>query len=205
MAVPGLPSQAATNVPPESVIPEKSLAFIKAVRLQPSQPTRMDSLKAEVAAAPGTPEKLVYTYLWKVNDRIVEEAKGDTLNLSAFKKRDFIAVTVTPRDGDTAGFAVESPGVAIHAIAPSLELEIKPPAGPAGGPGELQLVSVAPDSEKVAFNLEPPLLPGMTVDTLSGKITWLRQAGRKGTFRFGAAVADDNGTKVTKIFDVTVK
>ena len=78
----------------------------------------MDSrLKTEVEAAPAAPEKLVYTYLWKVNDRVIEEAVGDTLNLSAFHKRDL--VTVTPYDGETAGLAVASPMVAIHSVPPS--------------------------------------------------------------------------------------
>ena len=44
----------------------------------------------------------------------------------------------------------------------------------------------------------------MTIDKWSGKISWNIQPDQKGVIRFGAAVEDDNGTKVTKIFDVTV-
>ena len=195
-----------TSAPsPDARIPEKELAFIQAVRLQPTQPTRMDILKAEVQAAPNAPEKLVYTYLWKVNDRIIEEASGDTLNLSPFKKRDLITVTVTPYDGDTAGFAVESPVIAIHSVPPSLELKAMREARKTGEPIEVQLVGVAPDGNQVAFSLEAPLVPCMTIDKSSGKISWLLQPGQKGPFRFGAAVEDDNGTKITKIFDITVE
>jgi hypothetical protein len=204
VAVPGLPNQATTNVPPETGIPERPLAFIKAVHLNPSQPTRQDILKAEVEAAVGAPERLAYTYQWKVNDRPVEKAQGDALDLAAFKKGDLVTVAVTPRDGDTAGFVVQSPGIAIHSIAPSLELQIRPAAVKTGEPVEAQLVSVAPDSARVTFKLEPPLVSGMTVDGASGRITWLRPADQKGTVRFGASVEDDNRTKVTKSFEITV-
>jgi len=184
--------------------PEGELAFIKAVRLRPPQPTRMDMLKAEVDLEAAAPKELVYTYLWRVNDRIIEDAKGDTLNLSPFKKRDLVTVTVIPYDGDTAGFAVASPVIAIHSLPPSLELTAMRRVRKTGEPVELQLAGVAPDGEQVTYSLEAPHVPGMTIDKQSGKISWSIQPDQKGVIRFGAAVEDDNGTKVTKIFDVTV-
>jgi hypothetical protein len=195
----------ASAASPEADIQGNGLALIRAVRLQPPQATRLDTLKAEVEVASNAPEKLVYTYRWKVNDRIIEDASGDTLNLSPFKKRDLITVTVTPYDGDAAGFAVESPSVAIHSVPPSLELKALRKARKTGEPIELQLVGVAPDGGQVTFSLEPPLVPGMTIDKQSGKITWLLQPGQKGPFRFGATAEDDDGTKITKIFDITAE
>ena len=196
---------AAPGAPADTGIPEKQLAFIKAVRLLPSQPTRTDTLKAEVTAAAGAPERIAYTYQWKVNDAIVAGATGETLTLSALKKGDRVSVTVIPRDGDTAGFAVESPQLAVHPVAPSLEMKITRPASKIDDPVEVQLVSVAPDSERVTFSLEPPAVPGMTVDKSTGKVIWLRKPDQKGAFRFGAAVEDENRVKVTKVFEITVK
>jgi hypothetical protein len=190
---------------PEAGIPEQELAFIEAVHLQPTRPTRMDSLQAEVAAAPDAPQKLAYTYQWKVNDRVIPEAAESTLILTPFKKGDMISVTVTPHDGTTEGLAVESPLVAVHSIAPSLELKAMRQTRKPGEPIELQLVGVAPDGDQIAFSLEPPLVSGMTIDRRSGKISWPLQPDQKGFFRFGAAVEDDQGTKVTKIFDITVE
>jgi hypothetical protein len=195
-----LPTPAAPNTNGQG----EQLAFIQAVRLQPPRPSRMDDLKAVIVVAPTAPKQLTYTFLWKVNDRIIEDATGDTLNLSKFRKRDLVAVTVTPHGDGTAGFAVESPVVAIHSAPPSLELKAMRQARKTGAPIELQLVGIAPDSEKVAFSLEEPLVPGMTIDKSSGKISWLLQPGQKGSFRFGAAIEDENGSKVTKMFDVNV-
>lgn len=202
--VPGRQPPASTAIP-DTIMPRERPAFIQAVRLQPSRPTRMDSLKAEVEAAPAAPEKLVYTYLWKVNDRVIEEAVGDTLNLSAFHKRDLVTVTVTPYDGETAGLAVASSMVAIHSVPPSLELNAMRRARKTGEPIELQLVGAAPDGDQITFSLEAPQVPGMTIDQRSGKISWRLQPDQKGVFRFGAAVEDDNGTKVTKIFEITAE
>jgi hypothetical protein len=190
---------------PDAGLPEQELAFIQAVRLQPAWPTRMDSLQAEVVVSPAAPEKLIYTYTWKVNDRIIQEATGSSLILSSFKKGDLINVIVTPSDGATEGLAVESPLVAIHSAVPSLELKAVRQARKPGEPIELQLVGVAPDGDPIVFSLEPPLVPGMTIDRGSGKISWSLQPGQKGSLRFGAAVEDDQGTNVTKTFDITAE
>ncbi|MCX5838646.1 MAG: putative Ig domain-containing protein [Deltaproteobacteria bacterium] len=195
----------ASAASPDARIPENGLAFIQTISLQPPRPSRMDTLKAEVAVAPNAPERLIYTYRWKVNDRVIEEATGDTLILSPFKKGDLITVTVTPNDGSTNGLAVESPLVAIHSVPPSLELKTMRQARKTGEPIELQLVGVAPDGDLVAFSLEPPLVPGMTIDKRSGKISWVLPPDQKGSFRFGASVEDDKGTKVTKTFDITAE
>jgi hypothetical protein len=195
----------ASAASPDPGIPGRERAFIKAVRLQPSQPTRMDMLKAEVEASSTAPAELVYAYLWKVNDRIIEGATGDTLNLSAFKKRDLVTVTVTPQGGDTIGFVVESPVVVIHSVPPSLELKAMRQGKKTGEPVELQLVAVAPDGGQLAFSLEDPLVPGMTIDKQSGKVSWRLRPDQKGVVRFGAAVEDENQTKVIKIFEITVE
>ncbi|MHB8771710.1 MAG: hypothetical protein ACYC7J_11970 [Syntrophales bacterium] len=200
---PGRQIAAPPTAPPVAP-PEQDRAFIKTVRLRPPQPTRLDTLKAEVEPAPGAPEKIVYTYLWRVNDRVIEEAKGDTLILSPFKKRDFVTVTVTPYDGDTAGFAFESPIATVHSVPPTLEMKQMRQAKKAGEPVELELAATAPDGERIVFSLEEPRVPGMSVDSQSGKVTWLVPPDRKGTIRFGAAVEDDNGTKVKRVFELIV-
>jgi hypothetical protein len=179
---------------------------VQSIRLSPPQPTRMDALKAEVVtAAYANPGRIAYAYAWKVNNRIVEGATGDTLNLSTFKKGDLVTVTVTPYDGDKAGFAANSPVALIYGIPPSLDLQAPPRTKKTGDPVELQLVSLHPDSDGITFSLEAPLVPGMSIDSRTGKITWIIPPNQKGTTRFGVAVEDTDKTKVTKTFDITTE
>jgi hypothetical protein len=98
--------------PPQKVLTpeEEGRPTIQSIRFIPTQPTRMDTLRAEVvAAASDVPTRITYAYVWKVNSRSVAGAAGDTLNLSAFKKKDLVTVTVTPYDGDKAGFPADGP------------------------------------------------------------------------------------------------
>ena len=183
----------------------KDLPAIRTIRFLPSQPTRMDTLKAEVLTEAPDPNRVIHTYVWKVNDRIVEGAKGNTLNLSALKKMDLITVTVTPYDGEREGFAVESPVVAVHSIPPTLDLKAPPKTKRAGDPLDLQLVSLHPDSASVSFTLEAPIVPGMSIDKQTGKIAWIIRPDQKGKIRFGAAVEDIDKTKVAKVFDIILE
>ncbi len=194
--------------PPRIALPpgQEERLTIQSIRFHPSQPTKMDNLKAEVVTtASADPGRITYTYVWKVNDRTVADATGDTLNLAAFKKRDHVTVTVTPYEGDKAGFPVDSPIILINGIPPSLDLQTTSKRTKVGEPLELQLVSLHPDSDSITFSLETPLVPGMTIDSQTGKITWILPPNQRGTIRFGAAVEDTDKTKVTKTFDITME
>jgi hypothetical protein len=194
--------------PPQQAIPpeQEERPTIQSIRFNPPQATRMDILKAEVVTAGNAdPGRITYAYVWKVNSRTVAGATEAALNLATFKKGDLVTVTVTPYDGHKAGFPAESPITLIYGIPPSLDLQAASKKTKAGEPLELQLVSLYPDSEGIAFSLEAPFVPGMSIDSQTGKITWIIPPGQKGTIRFGAAVADTDKTKVTKTFDITME
>ncbi len=206
-APPGARPQTAAQPPGLSGYDRKDFPAIRTIRFEPPQPTRMDTLSAEVLAEAPDPERLTYAYVWKVNDQVVENAKGDTLDLLALylKKRDLITVSVTPYDGGRAGFTVESPVVAVHSIPPTLDLKMPRQTRKASEPLEMQLVSRHPDSDGVTYSLEAPVVPGMSIDPTSGKITWIIQPDQQGTIHFKATVVDTEQTKVTRTFNVNVE
>lgn len=177
---------------------------IAAVSLTPAQPTRLDTLKATVTPVDPA-QNLTCTYRWRVNEQIVADAAGDSLALTNLKKRDLVSVIVTPHEEGKAGFPVESPVVAVHGVPPTLDLKASREARKAGKAVELQLISQHPDSESITFGLDSPLVDGMAIDNRTGRITWSIQPGHAGKIRFGAFVADADGTKVTKTFEVTVE
>jgi hypothetical protein len=201
------PGQLRPQPPQKVMIPEEEYRpTVQSIRLRPPQPTRMDTLNADILTTPDTNHRnITYSYVWKVNNRIIEGATGDTLPLATFKKRDLVTVTVTPYDGDKAGFPVESPVAIIYGAPPSLDLQTPLKTIKVGEPLALQLVSLHPDSESITFSLEAPLVPGMSIDSHTGKITWSIPPNHKGTVRFGAAVEDTDKTKVTKTFEITIE
>lgn len=202
-----VPERTAASPPVLSGDDRKDVPVIRSIRFKPPQPTRMDTLKAEVVADAPDPDRLTYTYIWKVNDRVVEGAEGDTLDLPSFdlKKRDLITVSVTPSDGEREGFTVESPVVAVHSTPPTLDLIMPRQTRKVSESLKIQLVSLHPDSEGVTFSLDAPIVPGMSIDPRSGKITWVIQPDQKGTIPFGAIVEDTDKTRVTRIFNIIVE
>jgi hypothetical protein len=205
-AVPGVqsaaaPATAALNAPDA----EERPVYIQGIRLTPDRPSRQDTVKVEIETTAATPGGISYRYQWKINGRIVDEATEDTLSLAGFKKGDLITVAVTPTVGRMAGFMVESQPVAIHAVPPSLELKDVPQSRKAGESLELQMAGAAPDGEQLTFSLEAPQVPGMTIDKRSGRISWRPEPNQKGAIRFGASAEDNNGTKVTKIFEINIQ
>lgn len=202
-----VPEQPGASLPALSGNDRKEFPAIRTIRFEPPQPTRMDTLRAEILTDSRDPGRITYTYVWKVNDRIVEKARGDTLDLAslAINKRDLITVSVTPYDGDRKGFVVESPVVAVHGIPPTLDMKMLQGRRKASEPLEIQLISVHPDSEGVVFSLESPIVPGMSIDAKSGKITWVIQPDQEGIIHFGAAVEDADQTRITRIFNITVE
>jgi len=181
-------------------------AVIKAIHLTPSQPTRLDTLKAEIELQPGVSSVgLSYQYDWKVNHHLIAHATKDTLDLSGFQKNDLLSVRVTPYNAEGTGFSVESSFIAVHSIPPSLELQ-RTHQNARSGKVFLQLTSIHPDSNKMRFDLAEPYVSGMTIDNQSGKITWVIQPEQKGATRFGASVEDeDNTVKITKEFEIVIE
>ncbi len=183
-------------------------AVIRAVALHPPQPTRLDTLRTDVVLQADEAGSASYTlsYRWTHNGFTLPEATGETLDLAGFNTGDLICVNITPfRDGQT-GYTVSSPCIAVHPVAPTLELQLTPHRQLPGQPMTFQLASDHPDDEEVRFSLTPPLVPGMTVEERTGQIIWLLHPDQKGAVRFGAAVENsDRNVKVTREFEVTVQ
>ena len=192
------------NIPPfhrqESPAPE---IVIQRILLQPSQPTKRDTVKAEIIlseSAKVSGKQFQYIYNWKVNTQHISDAVGDTLQLAEFEIDDLVMVTIIPYDEGVAKPARTSYSVRISAVPPSLELRLTQDKFIAGKPFECRLISKHPDSETVTFALEEPKVEGMTINAKTGIITWSVPAVPPKILEFGASVIDPRGNKTTRIF-----
>jgi len=176
--------------------------IIAAVRITPTQPLATDPITAVVSLASGDATGITFTYQWKRNDQSIPEATTNVLKDTPLKRRDRISVVATAvRDG-LAGPPAESKTVVIYSLPPSLEMKILTPQVRMGLPIEIQLTGAAPDGDKVVYSLISPFVEGMTIDGNTGKIIWTPPRVLKGKLLFGAAVADTDGNKTMKVFDL---
>lgn len=194
--------------PPATLPPAMPAAsgppILASVWLTPAQPTRNDAIQAKVRLQKEDGTGVTYDYQWKVNGREIEGATGDTLAGSSLKRSDRVSVVVRARREGVWGPPWESPFVVVHGILPTLEMETPRSRFAQGQPIEIQLTSVHPDDDRVAFALASPYVEGMDIDARTGKITWTPPRIQGGTLRFGASVTDGVGNKVTKIFELVL-
>jgi len=176
--------------------------IIAAVRVTPTQPVATDPITAVVSLASGDDAGITFTYQWKRNDQFIPEATTNVLKDTPLKRRDRISVVATAfRDG-VAGPPAESQIVVINSLPPTLEMKILTPQIRLGQPFELQLITAAPDGDKVVYSLISPFVEGMTIDGNTGKIIWTPQRVLKGKLLFGAAATDTDGNKAMKVFEL---
>ena len=193
--------------PPQKKESHEPEIVIQRILLQPSQPTRRDTITAEIflsESAKASGKSFQYIYAWKVNNQPVPYVSGNTLQLSDFNIDDSVTVTVTPYDEGVAAPAQVSQPLKIHAVPPSLDLQFTQDKFTAGESFECQLISKHPESETVTFSLEEPKIEGMTINAKTGRITWSIPTAQKKTLQFGASVIDPEGRKTTKTFTVDI-
>jgi len=176
--------------------------IIAAVRVSPTQPVATDPITAVVFLAGGDATGVTFTYQWKRNDQFIPEATASILKDTPLKRWDRISVVATAfRDG-VAGPPAESKAVLIYSLPPTLEMKILTPQIRLGQPFEIQLITAAPAGDKVVYSLISPFLEEMNIDGNTGKIIWAPKRVLKGKLLFGAAVADTDGNKTTKVFEL---
>ncbi len=177
--------------------------MVKSIQFTPSQPTVLDNIKAE-AKMNYEAEGITYEYRWLVNQKSVDEVKGDTLPKGKFKKYDLVSVIITPLIKGTKSYPFASAPIIIQNSVPSLDLKILSERQKIDKPIEMQLISSDPDGDKVTFSLEDPMLEGMTINKETGKIVWNPSKKERKTYQFSASASDNEGAKITKTFELKI-
>lgn len=171
---------------------------IRAIKFTPDQPTATEPIKAEVIYDYNGTAEVSFEYEWKINGRVIENARGNELRSYTLKKKDEIGITVVPViDGVRAEPFTSA--VVIHTLPPTLEMNVLSSSLKRGAPFEIQLKGQGSEGEKLSYALEEPLLEGMTINKDSGKIVWMAE--KPGAYKFGASVTDTDGNKVVKVFE----
>jgi len=198
------PEQAKPPIETEKKEPQPEPLTVQSVAFEPKRPLISDNIKA--AAKSNYPdEKVAYIYKWFINEKPVENVKGDTLHRGVFKKYDRVHVIAIPLMDNKQGFPFISAPLLIENSPPSLEISEMPKNVKLGDVMEFQLLGTDPDGDKLTYALEPPVLEGMTIDKDTGKIIWKPQKREKGIHKFSASASDPDGGKYIRTFELEIK
>ncbi len=166
------------------------------------EPLGLVSTAHDVTAVPRSydpdGDEVSYEYVWTVNG---DDGYGDgaVLYASEFKRGDEITLEVVASDGEDTSKPLQSKGIRVVNAKPKIT------SAPSGFGGEkfLYLVQVddPDDDRRMRFHLiKGP--DGMSIDNLSGKITWIPDFDQDGTHAVEVMVADGHGGEDTQTFNL---
>ena len=167
---------------------------IAEIHLAPVPLHRGDALKVRVVAVDPDGDPVTLTYQWFRNGKEITGARTDTLDTKDFRKRDVLAVLVTPSDGKSTREPRASLPVTIENAPP--RFTSTPSAEIKDGRYEYAVTAVDPDEDPITFELKQAP-PGMIIDAATGKLVWKLTPESKGKHRIVIA-AKDNDKGVTQ-------
>jgi hypothetical protein len=172
-----------------------------AIELGPAPSTPSDDLKVVKKAEKEDPSGVMYKYAWRVNDRHIDNATGDSLSKTYFKRKDTVKVLVT-RTYEGLPDDFRSASVRIAGGKPSLEITVL--SSGKSEPVVMRLVGKDPEGGRLEYALEAPVPAGMEIDASSGTIKWNRPGDYFGVLPFKVAVVNSDGDRFVKAFELSV-
>ncbi len=141
-----------------------------------------------------------YAYRWWRNGTLVAGGDTATLNTGAFSRDDSITVEVIPRDAGGAGKSKLSEPVALGNNAPKITSH--PPSKFDKGVFVYNVQAIDDDKDSLKYLLEAAP-SGMTIDPVTGMISWQAASDVKGTQRVRILVQDGQGGSAFQDFDLS--
>ena len=141
-----------------------------------------------------------FEYAWFVNDQ--ERGSGSTLSTEGLRKDDEIRVRVWARDGANRSEPLTSAPVMVGSTHP--EILSMPPDFRDDGIFHYEVSVEDPDGDRLLRFQLASAPAGMTIDEISGEVTWRPTHEQTGVHPVAIVVRDSTGLETTQSFDVTV-
>jgi hypothetical protein len=145
-------------------------------------------------------DEVTYDYLWRVNGTRAS-SEGPVLSSRRFKRGDEIVLELIANDGEDDSEMFQSDPVRIANARPRI---VSTPSGFGGDRFRYLLEVEDPDGDRALrfrLNQGPD---GMTIDDISGKISWVPSADQAGAHPVVVTVEDGQGGEDTQRFDLTL-
>lgn len=170
------------------------------VKITPGSATVSDTLKADVRLRE---EGVTLKYQWMKDGVEIPKANEVSLSGSLLKKKRWIAVKVTPYRGESALAPVRSSPVWVFNSPPQITEEKKALAIRQDSPLILQVKAIDADNDPITFSLDTSI-EGMTIDPMTGIITWQTLQKKSGRYQVKVTVADNDGGKSSQMLTLEI-
>ncbi len=162
------------------------------------------SVASDVTAAPRSfdpdGDNVTYEYVWRV-DGNEASSDGAVLSRKNFKRGSEIVLEVVAYDGDDPSEPLISQPITVVNAKPHITSS---PSGFGGEQFSYTLKVDDPDGDRsLRFHLAKGP-DGMSVDHLSGKITWVPNSDQEGAHQVEVSVEDSQGGEDTQSFELTL-
>lgn len=163
---------------------------ITAVVLTPQTVQPGGKLTAEVVASDPDHDRVDLIYRWFRNDAVVKEGEEASFDTTGLAPRDKVAVEVTARDSQDVGNMLRSDVVTLGNNAPTIVST--PPAPVTPDQYEYAVRATDSDGDRLTYELETAPA-GMTIESITGHITWIIPPGNRGVFHVKVLAKDGKG------------
>ncbi|MDO9118758.1 MAG: putative Ig domain-containing protein [Nitrospira sp.] len=174
---------------------------ITAVTLTPQTAQPGGKLTAEVVATDPDHDRVDLTYRWFRNDAVVKEGEEASLDTTGLAPRDKVTVEVTARDSQAMGNMLRSDVVTLGNNAPTIVST--PPAPVTPDQYEYAVRATDFDGDRLTYELETAPA-GMTIESATGRITWMIPPGNRGVFHVKVLAKDGQGGLAYQEFDLAL-
>jgi hypothetical protein len=171
------------------------------VTIEAATPEGSNRVFAKVDAVDPDRDEIHYTYRWWRNDKQVKEGDESVLDATGFGRKDIVAVEVIARDQDAAALPVRATPIILGNSPP--QILSSPSALTNKEQYEYLVQAKDPDGDTVTYVLETGP-PGMTIDGVTGQMTWKVTARSAGTHRVKVMVEDGQGGTAWQEFEVSI-
>ncbi|MBA2485772.1 MAG: hypothetical protein H0V35_06690 [Nitrospira sp.] len=185
----------------ESVTVVNTPPLVAHVTIESDLPVRGNRVLARVDADDPDHDEIHYTYRWWRNDKQVREGEDSGLDITGFGRKDIVAVEVIARDQEGAALPVRSTPIVLGNSPPQI---ISSPAALTNRERyEYFVQGKDVDGDSVTYGLETAP-PGMTIDKLTGQVSWNVTTGVAGTHRVKVVADDGQGGVAWQEFEVSI-
>ncbi len=172
---------------------------IAEIHLEPVPVHRGEVITVKVVAGDPDGDPVTLAYKWLRNDKEIPGAKTASLDTKEFRKKDVLAVLVTPSDGKATREPRAGLPVTIENSPP--QFTSTPPAEVKDGQYAYAVTAVDPDDDPVTFELKQAP-PGMTIEAATGKLIWKLTPESKGKHRVVIVAKDNDKAEAQQEFEL---